>query len=80
MAWLFKLVGGFVWDLICKAIPALAPPDPKQQAQAEKDRADTAEGLLKAKVEGDAIEDNFDRTVAADPDKLRQHDKFEIKH
>lgn len=81
---MLKLIAGaildFVFGLIGKAFPAFAPPDPKQQAQAEKDRADSAESLLKARIEGDAIENRVRADAASNPGSLRDHDKFEIKH
>lgn len=59
--------------------PALKPPSPEAEAQKQKDRADGAESLLKARIEGDAIENNVAAAVAADPSKLREHDRFELK-
>lgn len=73
--WIVKL-GLWLLGLI---VPALKPPDPAVKAQAEKDRADSAEALLKAKVQGDGIQDKLASDFAADPGKLRQPDKFELK-
>lgn len=73
MVWAIK-IGLWLLGLL---IPALKP-SPEREAQAQKDRADNAEALLKAKIEGDKIENSISAGVAADPGKLRQHDKFEL--
>lgn len=74
-------IGGFVvellWKFITAIFPSLAPANPVAVAQAEKDRADNSDAMLKAKVEGDAIEEKLSASVAADPSKLRERDKFE---
>jgi hypothetical protein len=78
-ATLVSIAVQFALGLLGKIFPSLAPKDPAVEAQAQKDRADSAESLLKAKVEGDAIQDKFSAAIAVDPGKLRQSDKFETR-
>lgn len=66
-------VVGWVVGLV---FPSKAAPDAASTSQAEKDRADNADAMLKAKVQGDAIDDAV-RDAAASG-KLRESDKFQI--
>lgn len=72
-------LANLLWKFLGIWFPSLAPPDPVAVAQANKDRADSADSLLKAKVQSDAIETSIDVAVAVDPRRLRDADKFELK-
>lgn len=70
MAAIIGVVGSFAIWLLGKIFPSVAAPNPA---------AENANALLQAKVEGDAIQDKFDSDIAANPGKLREPDKFELK-
>lgn len=72
--WIIKVI----WWLVGLLVPALKPPNPAVEAQAQKDRADSLQSELNAKVQGDAIQDNVTAGVAADPGSLREPDKFKL--
>lgn len=79
-ALLLSFVPGIVLRIFSAIIGKMfgtSAPDTAALAQAEKDRADNAEALLKAKVQGDAIADSV--RAAASAGKLREPDKFQIK-
>lgn len=76
LALLPNVIVSFATMLFQKLL-GVAPKSVEADAQAQKDRADNADALLKAKVEGDAISDSVGNDAAAG--KLRKPDKFQLK-
>lgn len=76
--WIIKLITSLVMSGIGLMFPSLAPLSPEAEAQKQKDRADAAEGALKAKVEGDDTRKKVDDDIAANPNSLHDPDKFKL--
>ena len=73
-----KIAVQFVLGLLGAFFPALKPPSPDAKAQKAEDEAKGATDLLKAKMEGEKIENRVDADYAANPSKLREPDKFKL--
>lgn len=71
-------IGRFLSWLVGVVFPSAKSLPPEAEAQKQKDRADALQDQLDAKIEGDAERDAFARDLDVHPERLREHDAFEV--